>query len=84
MSMKTRDEMDTQLLPAIIDNRTTEPMPVVRIDSPELCGVDGCDKPATPLVYCQSCKRPLCRQHIEIGVANGAGRVTCPAHKGGE
>lgn len=67
---------------ATIDDRTTEPMPAVHADSPEMCGI--CGNPATPLVYCQKCKRPLCAKHIEIAVIGGNGRVTCPEHKGGE
>jgi hypothetical protein len=66
--------------PAPIDDRTTEPMPAVHADSPELCGVDGCWSVAQPMVYCQSCKRPLCREHSHFG----ARWIGCPEHKGGE
>lgn len=46
------------------------------------CGVEGCGNPATPLVYCQDCQRPLCAKHIEVDVVDGTRRVTCPEHKG--
>lgn len=61
----------------------TEPMAAVRANSPELCGVEGCWRAASPLVYCQVCKRPLCRAHTDFDVENGASRVICPEHAKG-
>ena len=60
----------------------TEPLPAADASIPEMCGV--CGKPATPLVYCMACKRPLCVRHTKIDVIKSEGWVSCPAHMEGK
>jgi hypothetical protein len=66
---------------ALADEPRTEPLAEASASIPEICGV--CGKPATPLVYCMACKRPLCVAHTKIDVIKSEGWVSCPAHTGG-
>lgn len=71
----------------VLSKHDTEPMAAVRIDSPEMCGVEGCDKPAYPMTYCRGFHIPLCPTHAELVLARriDASVVCCPScAKGGE
>jgi hypothetical protein len=75
--------MDTLTDPApVTTEHDTEPMPVVRTDGPEHCGVEDCGQSATPFVYCRSCHMPLCVAHTGWVMATRGVATACPECKG--
>lgn len=62
----------------VLSKHDTEPMAAVRIDSPEMCGVEGCDKPAHPLTYCCWCHVALCFSHSKPALTMYGVATFCP------
>lgn len=63
--------------------KATEPR-LPRVGYGDRCGVEGCGNNATPYVFCQVCRAPICAGHTHFDFIRGRAVVLCPACKGEE